>query len=508
MENIVSSAVVQETVSQVLSILVKNYEEIEESDANRNLERLEMAHIRLEAALEISDKWQITDASLLRWRRKLKHAAQEYDDTLHKCKQRILEDEQMEQLVGNSFFPSRIAHATKSFVSSIISGDNNKLMRSNVQRFVRLADGATEFLRFLELGGTPRSHILFYSLVNKLFAGMELHHKIVGGNRHPSSQLWLEPFGSAEHRTEAHLIFMQTDDFVPMSNIYFSIVLQISESTDIVGIAIRCLQLFAPQFKCAVQNIIKELAQLPTQCLSWMPSVHSNEKDRFRLQNHASQWVRPQPLCCKKHNQQELRHISNPDMVGFVDDFLELVTEVNLQCQVSLPLESITSLQDFCYLKAGIYFAPHCSSKDKLPANRFSEIVAIAGEDQHCLQADVNMEQLEEIILPKSIDYFHQNNQATIYKMIWKSKHSFALIQVERESMGTHKTFGGATKRRKLLQGHDEELMSRKSMISHLFDLWHAHIPIHLIIAFKDWLQKEWESYSTAATPEIVNHVT
>jgi hypothetical protein len=92
--------------------------------------------------------------------------------------------------------------------------------------------------------------------------------------------------------------------------------------------------------------------------------------------------------------------------------------------------------------------------------------------------------------------------------MIWKSKHSFALIQVERESMGTHKTFGGATKRRKLLQGHDEELMSRKSMISHLFDLWHAHIPIHLIIAFKDWLQKEWESYSTAATPEIVNHVT
>ena len=86
MEEIVTSAVVQDTVSRVLSGLVQKYEEKEESNANRNLERLEMAHIRLEAALETSNKWQITDASLLRWRRKLKRAAQECDDTLHKCK--------------------------------------------------------------------------------------------------------------------------------------------------------------------------------------------------------------------------------------------------------------------------------------------------------------------------------------------------------------------------------------------------------------------------------------
>jgi hypothetical protein len=108
MENIVSSAVVQETVSQVLSGLAKKYEETKESDANRNLERLEMARIRLEAALETSDKWQITNASLLRWRRKLKGAAQECDDMLHKSKKRILEDEQMEQRLRNSSFPSRI----------------------------------------------------------------------------------------------------------------------------------------------------------------------------------------------------------------------------------------------------------------------------------------------------------------------------------------------------------------------------------------------------------------
>ncbi|GJN24361.1 hypothetical protein PR202_gb12098 [Eleusine coracana subsp. coracana] len=97
MADMVSSAVVQETVGQVLSGMVRKYEENEESNAKRNLERLEMAYIRLQAAIETSNKWQITDAPLLRWQRKLKRAAQECDIMLQKCKQRILEDEQKEQ---------------------------------------------------------------------------------------------------------------------------------------------------------------------------------------------------------------------------------------------------------------------------------------------------------------------------------------------------------------------------------------------------------------------------
>ena len=63
MAEIVSSAVVHETVSQVLSGLVQKYEEKEESNASRNLERLEMANIRLEAALETSERWLITGAN-------------------------------------------------------------------------------------------------------------------------------------------------------------------------------------------------------------------------------------------------------------------------------------------------------------------------------------------------------------------------------------------------------------------------------------------------------------
>ena len=193
----VSAAIVQETVSQILSGLVQKYEEKEESNANRNLERLEMAHVRLEAALETSDKWQITDASLLHWRRKLKRAAHECGDTLHKSKQRILEREQMKREVKNSSLPNRIVHATKSFVVSILNRNNNELSTSIVQRFEWYANGASEFLRFIEIGGTPRCHMPFDSLVKNLFAGKELHHKIFRGNKYPSFQFRLVPIRSS-----------------------------------------------------------------------------------------------------------------------------------------------------------------------------------------------------------------------------------------------------------------------------------------------------------------------
>ena len=73
--------------SRVLFGLVQKYEEKEESNVIMwtNLERLDMAHIKLEAALETWEKWQITDASLLLWRRKLKCAAQECDELFLCC---------------------------------------------------------------------------------------------------------------------------------------------------------------------------------------------------------------------------------------------------------------------------------------------------------------------------------------------------------------------------------------------------------------------------------------
>ena len=74
MADMLSSAIVHEAVSQILCDLISRREGKEKVKVNENLERLEMAHIKLEAALETSEKLQITDASLLRWRKKLKRA--------------------------------------------------------------------------------------------------------------------------------------------------------------------------------------------------------------------------------------------------------------------------------------------------------------------------------------------------------------------------------------------------------------------------------------------------
>ncbi|XP_025826721.1 uncharacterized protein LOC112902040 isoform X2 [Panicum hallii] len=473
----VSAAIAQETVSQILSCLVQKYEEKEESNVNRNLERLEMAHIRLEAALETSEKWQITDASLLCWRRKLKRASQECDDTLHKCKQRILEDQQMKREVKNSSLPNRIVHATKSFVFSVLNRNNNELIRSTAQRFEWYADGASEFLRFIEFGGTPRCHMPFDSFIKNLFAGKELHHKIVRGNKYPSFQLWLVPIRTSEYGTTVSLTFVQYDG-TPEGNIFFSLAVQLSESIDIFGIAIKCLQFFAPHFKCTFENIRNELSQLPAQDFSWGPSFYSYHNEHWdKFNSYLLQWARPNPLCC--NGQHEVQRFSNLDMAGLSEVLLEPIINLYLQCQVSISVyskqktslsEDIISLQDYPYLKTGISFSPHGCLEDMLPANRSSKIAAIVREELHCLHTDITLEQLEDIMLPK------------VEK---------PCMSTRRSSMRTQRTFGVASKR-KQLQGHDEELF-RNRIACYWLDLWVTYVPVRLQRSVKSWVRKEKE---------------
>ncbi|CAL5077993.1 unnamed protein product [Urochloa decumbens] len=505
MEELVSSAVVQETVSQIISGLVHNYKGKEKSNANENLERLEMAHIKLEAALETSNKWLITDASLLRWRKKLKYAAQACDDTLHKCKQRIIEEEQMDQDVRNSSFPKRIAHAAKSLIFSTISHNNGKLSRSDVQRFEWYADGASEFLRFIELGGTPRRHMSFDPMVRHLLTGQILENEINRGDACTLFLLWV-PFITEDHGIEASLVFMsKSGNNVPEDNFFLSVMLQISEATDIVGIVVKCLQLFEPLFNSTVENIRKELVQLPTQDLSWVPYVDSRQKEHWdNLHRFGTQWFRPNPLCCKQRDLHEVRCSTKADISGIPDVSLEPIIEVNLQCEISPSVynrhraswsKGRTILQDPPHLKAGLLFMPHGSSGDLLPLNTRSAAEMISGDVQLCLHTDIALQHLEEIILPKAIDYIHKNAEASIYQILWKSKHSTAYIQVETASMknqSRQRTVQGDRKR-KLLQREDQMLENRTHVIPHFLDLWVAHAPISLQGSIMDWIQKAKE---------------
>jgi hypothetical protein len=196
-------------------------------------------------------------------------------------------------------------------------------------------------------------------------------------------------------------------------------------------------------------------------------------------------------------------------MAGLSDVLLEPVTQFNLHCQVSLPVsikqknslsEEQISLQDYPYLKAGISFSPHGSLEGMLRANRSSEIAAIVCKEQHFLYSGITLEQLEEIVLPKAIDYFCQNVEAMVYQMIWKSNHGFALIQVEKPCMSTwrssstgRRSTSRGVRKRKRFQGEDEELIRGRIRNCHWLDLWCAHLPVRLQRSLMNWIRKERE---------------
>jgi hypothetical protein len=304
--------------------------------------------------------------------------------------------------------------------------------------------------------------------------------------------LWL-PFSTPEHGIEVVLFFIQKDGLAPENSFFFSVTLQLLESTDIVGTAIDCLRLYTPLFKSKVEIIRNKLMQLPTQDFSWVPFLDSRQKKHWEnLHNCVSQWNRPNPSCCKELDQHELHCSSN---TGTPDISLESVIGVHLQCQVSLRGGDFC-LQDSQYLIAGLLFMPHGSSEDLLAADKSSAIVVNHSKEQHYAHTDITLAQLEEITLPKAVDYFCQNTDTLVYQMLWKSKHGAAYIQVAKASttMQSTRRMTRGTRARKAVQRRDQELEEQPYVVPHFLNLWARHAPSRLQGSLASWMQKEKEN--------------
>jgi hypothetical protein len=491
MGEIVSSAVVHETVNKIISGLVDKYER--KSSAEEQMERLEMAQIKLEIALETSNKWQITSGPLLRWQKKLKRAAEECDDTLRKCRQRVEEEEEVEQQVRNSSFPKRIAHATKSMISSIFHGNIDEPTVSSVRRFEWFAEGANDFLRSVEFGGTPHRYSFFDPLIGHLLAGETLEYKSVQGNK--QHLFWIRPNNISERRVEAKLIFIYNDCSAPEDNFFLGMMLQLSESTNIVGTTIRCLQLFSPYFSSSTTEAVrKELTQLPTQDFSWVPRSRSVHWDS--IHRVATEWFRPNPLCCKHGH--KVCSSGYMDKIEFCDVSLEPVIEVYLESQIfqySCNKQRADVQGKICsprrpsYLKLGVFLLPHVSSTDLLPATESFAVEVINGEEQLYCHKNVTLEKLNRIMLPKAIDSFNQNAEVTAHQLLWKSKHEAAFFHVWNTRMNMSSILSTARKST-LLQQHDHlELESRADVISEFLKLWVDRAPVMMQFAAVDWIQ-------------------
>ena len=77
-----------------------------------------------------------------------------------------------------------------------------------------------------------------------------------------SAVVWLAPFVTDEHGTEACLVFIKKDRDALKDSFFFSVILQLSESTDMAGTAVECLRLFPAHFQLAADTIKKELSCL------------------------------------------------------------------------------------------------------------------------------------------------------------------------------------------------------------------------------------------------------
>ena len=101
----------------------------------------------------------------------------------HECKRRVLEDEATEREASRSrlAFPRRAARAVRALVSSALGLNNLQPSRAAVRRFEWYADGAGEFLRFVELGCyAPRCRVpsAADAFVRNLAAGRKLQHVV------------------------------------------------------------------------------------------------------------------------------------------------------------------------------------------------------------------------------------------------------------------------------------------------------------------------------------------
>jgi len=154
---------------------------------------------------------------------------------------------------------------------------------------------------------------------------------------------------------------------------------------------------------------------------------------------------------------------------------------------------------DFPYLKLGAHFWPHASSQDLSPAVRGSTSEIISDEAKqrgmyHMMYANISFEQLGEIMMSKAIDCLRRNVAATLYQMLWKSKHGSAFIRVKktswRESTRKDKVVKCCKQRREKVPVQGWTSGNNEFIVS-----WIAHAPAQLQGSVIDyWIQKEKQS--------------
>ena len=300
-------------------------------------------------------------------------------------------------------------------------------------------------------------YTFFNPLIRHLFTGKSVRYQAFQGDR--LFYLSIRPISSAERGVEAMVGFACQDFKEPTEGFYVACMLRLSESTDVFDVIIKCVQPVAPHFKFAAEGIRRGLIELPLQDFTG-DSPYGESEFWANVHNTLTKWHRPNPLCCNKRGHHRISSSSTSNTTASSSSsssswllsnvFPEEVINVLLKWHVPLSLSdqgtnstSLTAVHggtssqnsDIPTLKIGVLVIPHESSDDIEPAADSYALEVIDGEEQGIIHANAHLQDLGEKLLPKAVEYLHQNSESEAYQLSLKSRHGTAHICLEKASI-------------------------------------------------------------------------
>ncbi|CAN6251950.1 unnamed protein product [Urochloa humidicola] len=262
--------------------------------------------------------------------------------------------------------------------------------------------------------------------------------------------LYVRPTCVKEERgVEASVEYSYTDHKRPENSFLLELVLRLSESTDIVGVAMNCLQSLASQFNLVADTAMGELTLLA----NLQDVSQSHEPPWVGIQEWHSQIIRmcrPDPFCCKAKGHVPCANDAISSELSHV--FPEEVIYFTFNCYISAPEYSLHSSTDESSkrnvmtnrnrrpkLLLAVSATPHHVHDERLRASYAVETIGDNGEER----IDVtSIQQVTETARSRAINCFLRQPKVTEYIIGWATKHGAIGFLVEKPNAGGLKTSG------------------------------------------------------------------
>ncbi|XP_066393146.1 uncharacterized protein [Miscanthus floridulus] len=440
MAEMVCSALVQETVSRGVSFALGKREE--KASQGHLMERLEMAVSQLEFALERAQELRIRHLSLISRRKQIMSAYVEATELLdkHKQQQAVPAGQELQDAHGVKKRKLWVISAKNMLTTSSFAG----LSTDDVRRFELYADFADKFVRDVESGCSLHHNTFCNPIVSHLLEGKTLQYDLKQGNVQRKVRIF--PMYFDERGVEALLGYCYMGSTMIEKCFSLLLSLRLSESTDIVGVAIKGLQLLTAEFKHPVECAMGELRNLQdTADLSGPPLVRCEEIYSMMQ----TQLLRPDPACCKgsRHGLRAKDNVSS----GLGDIFSEQVIYWAFKCYIPALGSSTRSSFDEVgrgwkpSLRVRIIFCPHYFFIDlwergqMVKTSNYTDAVESIGDDGENEKwiNDVSVQEVTETIKSNAINCFSRQPELREYSIEWASEHGAAVFIVKNASVET-----------------------------------------------------------------------